>query len=92
MFLSACFENYLKVKAPVDGLNAITKSLDWLSFYDRMDSQLRSSREYDIMPYLAYSFPDWNPLFAAVSNKTPEWPKIDYEVCVVLRLDYMHAD
>lgn len=45
-----------------------------------MESQLRKSREYDIFPYLAYSFPAWNPLFAAVSNKTPEWPKIDYEV------------
>merc|ERR1712093_754417 len=34
------------------------------------------------MPYIPYAFVPWNPLFAAVSNKTPEWPKVDYEMYI----------
>lgn len=76
----ACFENYLKVKSPPDGFRAFAKGLEWLDFYDRLDSRIRSEREYDVMPYIPYAFVAWNPLFAAVSNKTPEWPRVDYEV------------
>lgn len=75
-----CFENYLKIKSPADGLGAVCKALDWLEFYDRLDGRMKSDREYDVMPYIPYAFVPWNPLFAAVSNKTPEWPRVDYEV------------
>jgi len=69
------------LKSPADGLNAICKALDWLQYYDRLDGKMKSDREYDVMPYIPYAFIPWNPLFAAVSNKTPEWPRVDYEVC-----------
>jgi chromosome transmission fidelity protein 18 len=57
--------------------------LEWLGHYDRFDQQLRTAREYDIMPYIPYTFVAWNPLFASVANKTPEWPKVDYEVRLI---------
>lgn len=76
----ACFESYLSRRAPADGMQAVTRALEWLEFYDGLDRRLRTDREYDIMPYIPYAFVAWNPLFAAVSNKTPDWPKVDYDV------------
>lgn len=78
--LIACFENYLKGKTPADELRACSRALDWLQFYDNLDARLRRDRDYDIMPYIPYSFIAWNPIFAAVANKTPEWPRVDFEV------------
>lgn len=70
----------MKGKTPADELRACSRALDWLQFYDGLDARLRRERDYDIMPYIPYSFVAWNPIFAAVANKTPEWPRVDYEV------------
>lgn len=80
MLTLACFENYLHGKTPADELRACNRALEWLQFYDDLDARLRSQQEYDIMPYIPYTFVPWNPIFAAVANKTPMWPHVDYDV------------
>jgi hypothetical protein len=79
-YRTACFENYLTGKTPADEMRAVSRALDWLQSYDQFSKRLYTERDYDILPYIPFTFVAWNPLFAAVANKTPEWPRIDYEV------------
>lgn len=58
----------------------MNKALDWIAFYDQLDGNLKSERNYDLMPYIPYTFVHWHPLFASHTNKSVEWPKADYDV------------
>lgn len=77
--IQGCFEYYPAAKWPVDGWHTINNAFDWLHFYDLLDKNMRSERNYEVIPYLPYSQVPWHPLFAAVSNKPIEWPRTDYE-------------
>lgn len=79
--LAGCFENYLVARGTnAESFPRIEKALDWLFLYDRLDSRLRSEREYELLAYVPYSFAPWYSLFSSQVPKEVERPKTDYEV------------
>ncbi|KAK3915579.1 Chromosome transmission fidelity protein 18-like protein [Frankliniella fusca] len=67
------FENYLNMKLRDSSLNGLVKGLDWFSTTDLLNTQIMSTQNYILMPYMAYAFPVWHILFAGLA-----WPKINY--------------
>lgn len=76
---AGCFEAYLGAKQVNEAFPRILDSLDWLFFYDRLDSKLRSDRDYELLGYVPYAFVPWHKLFASHTQKHLEFPKTDYE-------------
>ncbi|KAM0749881.1 P-loop containing nucleoside triphosphate hydrolase protein [Meredithblackwellia eburnea MCA 4105] len=76
---TGCFENYLLVKQTNDGWPRILEALDWLFFFERIDSVIRTQQEHSIRPYVPYTFAPWYKLFSSVAPKKIESSKTDYE-------------
>lgn len=51
----------------------IVKALDWFSTTDLWNTEILSTQNYILMPYLAFAFPVWHLIFAGYT-----WPKINY--------------
>jgi chromosome transmission fidelity protein 18 len=78
---AGCFENYLVARGTnAESFPRIDKALEWLFLYDRLDSRLRSEREYELLAYVPYSFAPWYSLFSSQVPKEVERSKTDYEV------------
>lgn len=67
-----------------DGWSRILEAHDWLFLYDRLDSRLRSDRDYELLAYVPYTFVPWYKLFSSHTAKALEFPKSDYEVRTLL--------
>lgn len=77
--LAGCFENYLGAKQVNEAFPRILEALDWLYLYDRLESKLRSDRDYELLSYVPFAFVGWHKLFASHTAKPLEYPKADYE-------------
>lgn len=75
-----CFENYLSAKSTSDDWAKITEVHDWLFLYDRLDGRLKADRDYELLPYVPYTFVPWYKLFSSHTARPIEFPKADYEV------------
>lgn len=49
-------------------------------FYDRLDGRIKAEQDYELMGYVPYAFVPWYKLFSSSTNRTIEFPKMDYEV------------
>lgn len=83
---AGCFENYLSIRQPTDSWRSILKMHDWLALYDHLDKRMRNEHSFDLLAYTPYTFVPWYPHFASVGTKSFDWPKGDYEVCLLARL------
>ncbi|XP_034234267.1 chromosome transmission fidelity protein 18 homolog isoform X2 [Thrips palmi] len=67
------FENYPNMRLRDSSLNGIVKGLDWFSSVDLLNTEILSSQNYILMPYMSYAFAVWHILYAGLA-----WPKINY--------------
>ncbi|GAA5826328.1 hypothetical protein JCM11251_007255 [Rhodosporidiobolus azoricus] len=76
-----CFENYLSARGSnAEAFPRLLQALDWLYLFDRVDSRVRSEREYELLPYVPFAFAPWYGLFSSQVPKEVELPKTDYEM------------
>ncbi|XP_026294378.1 chromosome transmission fidelity protein 18 homolog [Frankliniella occidentalis] len=71
--IQGVFENYLHMRLRDSSLNGLVKGLDWFSTTDLINTEIMTSQNYILMPYMAYAFPVWHILFGGLA-----WPKINY--------------
>lgn len=76
------FENYLNMKLRDSSLNGLVKGLDWFSTTDLLNTEILSSQNYILMPYMSYAFAVWHVLFAGLSWPKIQYPNTAYEVSV----------
>ncbi|KAH8920215.1 P-loop containing nucleoside triphosphate hydrolase protein [Atractiella rhizophila] len=80
-----CFEFYPRFHHHSSSfLDQVTNALDWLAFFDSLDSRIRTERDYELMAYMPYSVTAWYPIFGSAKGfggdeVKLEWPKEDYE-------------
>lgn len=75
-----CFETYPSVRQQAATWQAYEHAHEWLDFYDRLDKKIRTDQSYEMLGYVPYSIVPFYELFANVTNKAPEYPRIDYEM------------
>lgn len=49
------------------------KGLDWFSSVDLLNTEISTSQNYILMPYMSYAFAVWHILYAGLA-----WPKLNY--------------
>lgn len=67
------FENYPNMRLRDSSLNGLVKGLDWFSSIDLLNTEILSSQNYILMPYMSYAFAVWHILYAGLA-----WPRINY--------------
>ncbi|KAI7952886.1 hypothetical protein MJO29_008517 [Puccinia striiformis f. sp. tritici] len=77
--IQGCFESYLTMKQPTDLWRTYSKLYDYLEFYDRLETKIWKDQEYQLMPYVPYSIAIWRELMGNLTNKPPDYPKVDYD-------------
>ncbi|KNZ60897.1 hypothetical protein VP01_1486g4 [Puccinia sorghi] len=77
--VQGCFEAYLGMKQPTDMWRTYDRLYDWLEFYDRLETKIWKDQEYQLAGYVPYSIVIWRELMGNVTNKAPDYPKVDYE-------------
>ncbi|WAQ87280.1 hypothetical protein PtA15_8A184 [Puccinia triticina] len=77
--VQGCFESYLTMKQPTDLWRTYERLHDWLEFYDRLETKIWKDQEYQLSSYVPYSIAIWRELMGNVTNKAPDYPKVEYE-------------
>ncbi|KAA1103243.1 hypothetical protein PGT21_010911 [Puccinia graminis f. sp. tritici] len=77
--IQGCFESYLGMKQPTDLWQTYDRLHEWLDFHDRLETKIWKEQEYQLSGYVPYSIAIWRELMGNVTNKAPDYPKIDYE-------------
>ncbi|MBW0488588.1 hypothetical protein O181_028303 [Austropuccinia psidii MF-1] len=78
--IQGCFEAYLNMKPPTDQWATYCQLHDWLNFYDILETKIWTDQAYQLSGYVPYSIAAWREFIASISNKAPEYPKVDYEI------------
>ncbi|KZV69756.1 P-loop containing nucleoside triphosphate hydrolase protein [Peniophora sp. CONT] len=73
------FEHYAKTHQHDATFARYAKAHRWLLAYDTLSGEMRTEREYALMPYLAYSLVPFYQLFQERGGVRVERPKADWE-------------
>ena len=79
-----CFEHYANLRRHDGNFSRYLKANEWLSSYDLLAGEMRTEREYSVLPYLSYMLVPFYPLFQERGGPRVERPKVDWEVSSVL--------
>lgn len=75
------FENYLERGGSSGGLGGAVQALEWFIANDHISTQIASTQNYSLYPYLPYAFLCWHFLFARLNWTNIKYPKTGFEVC-----------
>ena len=73
------FEHYAQTHQHDATFARYTKAHNWLLAYDTLSGEMRSEREYALMPYLSYALVPFYHLFQERGGVRVERPKADWE-------------
>ncbi|CAB0014814.1 unnamed protein product [Nesidiocoris tenuis] len=73
------FENYARVRPTEASLFDVIKGLSWFVFNDVVFSQIQSSQNYAVYPYLPWAFVQWHMLFASIQRPKLAYPTAFYD-------------
>lgn len=77
------FENYSTMKIRDSNLNGTCAALEWFCFFDLVNTQIQTTQNYSLSPYLQYGFVIWHFIFASLSWQKINYPSVSYEVSVL---------
>lgn len=77
--VQGCFESYLSMKPPTDLWRTYERLYDWLDYYDQLETKIWTDQAYQLSSYVPYSIAIWRELMGNVTNKSPEYPRVEYE-------------
>ncbi|KAF4519015.1 hypothetical protein B566_EDAN009778 [Ephemera danica] len=73
------FENYLHMKMRDTRFQSVAVGTEWFCYYDHINTSLKESQSYVLMPYMPYCFAMWHFLYASASYPKLRYPNSGYE-------------
>ncbi|KAF8984494.1 hypothetical protein BGZ46_007861 [Entomortierella lignicola] len=77
--LQGCFENFPAMIFHDVAMSKVVECMDWLAFYDKLNSKITSNFEYEVGGYVAYALVNFHRFFAGSVRQKIEYPRKDYE-------------
>lgn len=77
--IQGMFENYLECKFKDPKMEGLVLANDWLCFTDLLNSQISSTQNYSIMPYIPYITVTFHLLFATNQTQRIQYPHADQD-------------